>query len=186
MKRSLCLAVLLVLAASAAWGQTWYGLQENGLEPNYRDQDGYGTCWTFGTMASVESNLIKEGLLPQSTAGLSERDLAWHSGYGGAATSQHDSLSLGLQQFFHPAISSRAAVGGAGVLRPADRTGCRCRVGRDRESGLGQRDSASHAMQRRATARAWSRAAEIGWPHVSHSPYVPPATFIRAPCRSWR
>ena len=84
MKRSWCLAVLLVLAASAAWGQTWYGLQENGLEPNYRNQDGYGTCWTFGTMSSVESNLIKEGLLPQSTDGLSERDLAWHSGYGGA------------------------------------------------------------------------------------------------------
>ena len=87
MKRSWCLAVLLVLAASAAWGQTWYGLQENGLEPNYRNQDGYGTCWTFGTMSSVESNLIKEGLLPQSTDGLSERDLAWHSGYGGGRRS---------------------------------------------------------------------------------------------------
>ena len=84
MKRSSFLAVLFVLAASTAWGQSWYGLQENGLEPNYRNQDGYGTCWTFGTMASVESNLIKEGLLPQNTAGLSERDLAWHSGYGSA------------------------------------------------------------------------------------------------------
>ena len=78
------LVARLVLAASAAPGQSWYGLQENGLEPNYRNQDGYGTCWTFGTMSSVESNLIKEGLLPQSTDGLSERDLAWHSGYGGA------------------------------------------------------------------------------------------------------
>jgi C1A family cysteine protease len=84
MKRSWYLSVLLVLAASAASGQSWYGLQEHGLEPNYRDQDGYGTCWTFGTMASVESNLIKQGLLPQSTDGLSERDLAWHSGYGAA------------------------------------------------------------------------------------------------------
>jgi C1A family cysteine protease len=83
MKRSWYLAVLLMLITSVARGQSWYGLQENGLEPNYRNQDGYGTCWTFGTMASVESNLIKEGLLPQSTAGLSERDLAWHSGYGG-------------------------------------------------------------------------------------------------------
>ena len=82
MKRSSYLAVLLLLATSAAWGQSWYGLQENGLEPNYRDQDGFGTCWTFGTMASVETNLIKEGLLPQNTSGLSERDLAWHSGYG--------------------------------------------------------------------------------------------------------
>ncbi len=114
MKRSWCLAVLLVLAASAAWGQTWYGLQENGLEPNYRNQDGYGTCWTFGTMASVESNLIKEGLLPQSTDGLSERDLAWHSGYGGAVDPLNGGgsymLSVGL---FRPRRRALAQLSGA-------------------------------------------------------------------------
>ena len=73
---------LIVLANPAASGQSWYGLQENGLEPEYRNQGCYGTCWAFGTMASVETNLIKQGLASQSTVNLSESDLAWHSGYG--------------------------------------------------------------------------------------------------------
>jgi C1A family cysteine protease len=81
LKRSPWLVVALLLTAIPAWGQSWYGLRENGLEPPYRNQGFYGTCWAFGTMASVETNMIKEGLLPQSTAGLSAGDLAWYSGF---------------------------------------------------------------------------------------------------------
>ena len=51
-------------------------------EPPYRDQGGYGTCWTFAAMASIESNIIQEGLPGyDATAGLSECDLAWNSGF---------------------------------------------------------------------------------------------------------
>jgi C1A family cysteine protease len=80
-------SVFVLLVATASFSQSisdpTYMLDTYGLEPNYRDQDGFGTCWTFGTMSSVESNLIKAGYLPQNTPGLSERDLAWHSGYSG-------------------------------------------------------------------------------------------------------
>jgi C1A family cysteine protease len=103
MKRCWYLAMLLVLVTSAARGQSWYGLQEHGLEPNYRDQDGFGTCWAFGTMASVETNLIKQGLLPQNTAGLSERDLAWHSGYSGSV----DPMNGGGSYMFSAAYFAR-------------------------------------------------------------------------------
>ena len=103
MKRPCYLALIVGLVSSAASGQSWYGLQENGLEPDYRDQDGYGTCWTFGTMASVETNLIKEGLLPQNTAGLSERDLAWHSGYSGSV----DPMNGGGSYMFSAAYFAR-------------------------------------------------------------------------------
>ena len=51
-------------------------------EPPYRDQGGYGTCWTFAAMASIETNIIQEGLPGyDAAAGLSERDLAWNSGF---------------------------------------------------------------------------------------------------------
>ena len=82
MKRFCCLAVFLVLAAvPAAWAQlpATYMISN---EPPYRNQGGYGTCWTFATMASIETNIIKEGLPGyDANAGLSERDLAWNSGF---------------------------------------------------------------------------------------------------------
>jgi C1A family cysteine protease len=82
MKRFCCLAAFLVLAAApAAWAQlpASYMLSN---EPPYRNQGGYGTCWTFATMASIETNIIKEGLPNyDAAAGLSERDLAWNSGF---------------------------------------------------------------------------------------------------------
>ena len=123
--------MLLVLAASTAWGQTWYDLQENGLEPNYRDQDGYGTCWTFGTMASVETNLIKEGLLPQNTAGLSERDLAWHSGYSGGVDPLNGGGSYMLSSAYFargdgPLLNSQAP-----YWQDPSGTGGKCMAGAD-------------------------------------------------------
>ena len=51
-------------------------------EPPYRDQGSYGTCWTFGAMSSIETNIIQEGLPGyDANAGLSECDLAWNSGF---------------------------------------------------------------------------------------------------------
>ncbi|MEI8195583.1 MAG: lectin like domain-containing protein [Phycisphaerae bacterium] len=81
-RRACGLAVSLVLvAAPMAWAQlpATYMISN---EPPYRNQGGYGTCWAFGTMASIETNIIKEGLPGyDAVAGLSEADLAWNSGF---------------------------------------------------------------------------------------------------------
>ena len=82
MKRFCWLAVFLVLAMVPAARAQLPASYMIGDEPPYRDQGGYSTCWTFATMASIETNIIKEGLPGyDANAGLSERDLAWNSGF---------------------------------------------------------------------------------------------------------
>jgi autotransporter-associated beta strand protein len=73
---------MLVLATvPAAWAQLPASYMISNLPP-YRDQGDYGTCWTFATMASIETNIIQEGLPGYDAAsGLSECDLAWNSGF---------------------------------------------------------------------------------------------------------
>ena len=39
-----------------------YDMRSENLLPAVRSQGGYGTCWSFGTFAAAESNLIKQGL----------------------------------------------------------------------------------------------------------------------------
>ena len=82
MRRSCCLAAFLVLAAVPAARAQLPPTYMISNEPPYRDQGGYGTCWTFATMASIETNIIQEGLPGyDAAAGLSECDLAWNSGF---------------------------------------------------------------------------------------------------------
>ena len=45
--------------------------------PAVRNQNPYGTCWTFGTNAAIESNLIKRGYETTSSADQSEYQLAY-------------------------------------------------------------------------------------------------------------
>jgi C1A family cysteine protease len=82
MKRFCGLAVFFVLTAvPTAWAQlpSTYMISN---EPPYRNQGSYGTCWTFATMGSIETNIIKQGLPGyNAAAGLSERDLAWNNGF---------------------------------------------------------------------------------------------------------
>lgn len=54
-----------------------------------KDQGIYGDCWTFGTMSSLESNLLKTG--KAANVDLSERHLAWFA-YNGADSSDDASL----------------------------------------------------------------------------------------------
>ncbi len=96
MKRFCLLAVSLVLAAAPiAWAQlpASYTISN---EPPYRNQGNYGTCWTFATMASIETNIIKEGLPGyDANAGLSERDLAWNNGFLSQLGGGLDAVNLG-------------------------------------------------------------------------------------------
>ena len=83
MKRPCGLAVFVLLAAvPAARAQQLPPSYMIPNEPPYRDQGSWGTCWTFATMASIETNIIQENLPGyDAAAGLSECDLAWNSGF---------------------------------------------------------------------------------------------------------
>lgn len=46
--------------------------------PAARDQNPYGSCWSFGTIAAVESNLIMQGLADKDEIDLSEMQLIYY------------------------------------------------------------------------------------------------------------
>ncbi|MCR4922927.1 MAG: hypothetical protein K5931_02830, partial [Lachnospiraceae bacterium] len=54
-----------------------YDLRDHGLSTSVKDQDPFGTCWSFGTMAASESNSIKNGLVG-SDVDFAERHLAYY------------------------------------------------------------------------------------------------------------
>lgn len=54
--------------------------QQHILTP-VKNQGAYGTCWSFTTMAALETNAIKKGLLSFDEADLSERHLAYYTYY---------------------------------------------------------------------------------------------------------
>ena len=59
-----------------------YDLRDEGLVTSVKNQGLTGTCWAFGTMSSIESNIIKQGLATADTLDLSERHLAWFKNHG--------------------------------------------------------------------------------------------------------
>ena len=54
-----------------------YSSVDAGYITEIKDQNPYGTCWAFATIASSEASLIREGLLSKDTADLSEYHLAY-------------------------------------------------------------------------------------------------------------
>lgn len=67
-----------------------YNLADYGYVTDIRNQNPYPTCWSFASLASLESNILKSGNADASLD-LSEKHLAWFS-YNGADQSDDDSL----------------------------------------------------------------------------------------------
>ncbi len=55
-----------------------YDSRTFGYITSVKNQNPYGTCWTFATMATLEANAVKKGLAP-NTIDLSERHVAYFS-----------------------------------------------------------------------------------------------------------
>lgn len=70
-----------------------YSLADENLVSSIRNQNPYGTCWAFSSLASLESNLIKSGNA-DSSVDLSEKHLIWFN-YNGADSSTDKSLYAG-------------------------------------------------------------------------------------------
>lgn len=56
-----------------------YDLRDLGLVTSVKDQGITGACWSFSSIASLESNMLKKGISPLDTLDLSERHLAWYT-----------------------------------------------------------------------------------------------------------
>ena len=54
-----------------------YNSKTRNLVPAIRNQNPFGTCWTFSTMASIEGSLIKQGLASKDDIDLAERALCY-------------------------------------------------------------------------------------------------------------
>ena len=70
-----------------------YNLADSNLVSEVKNQNPYGTCWAFSTLASLESTLIKSGNA-DSSVDLSEKHLIWFN-YNGADSSADKSLYAG-------------------------------------------------------------------------------------------
>lgn len=74
-----------------------YNLADSNLVSKVKNQNPYGTCWAFSTLASLESTLIKSGNA-DSSVDLSEKHLIWFN-YNGADSSTDKSLYAGNDTF---------------------------------------------------------------------------------------
>lgn len=73
-----CLAALLTAQAQQVDLPSRYDMREKGLLPVVRSQGSQGTCWIFGSVGAIESNLIQKGLADEFVD-LSEKQLVYFS-----------------------------------------------------------------------------------------------------------
>ena len=80
--RILCLSVAALSAAARGDLPSCYDLRDHGWVTEVRNQSGCGSCWCFGTMASIESSLLMHaGWQHGGEPDLSENHLNWHHGF---------------------------------------------------------------------------------------------------------
>ena len=61
-----------------------YDSRNEGFNVSVKNQNPYGSCWTYATIASMESTLIRKGLADASEVDLSEWHLAYFATHTGA------------------------------------------------------------------------------------------------------
>jgi len=78
----LVFAGLTAALSAASAHDVSYDLRDYGTVTPVRNQGGCGSCWCFGTMASLESNLLMTGNWQHDgQPDLSENHLNWHHGF---------------------------------------------------------------------------------------------------------
>lgn len=61
-----------------------YDSRNDGFNTSVKNQNPYGSCWTYATIASMESTLIRKGLVSADEVDLSEWHLAYFATHTGA------------------------------------------------------------------------------------------------------
>lgn len=77
--------------ATSSEAKKSFSLVEEGAIPAVRNQKNSNTCWAYGAMASLESNLLLTGQAKKGQMDLSENHLAWftYKGKNGSAKSRY-------------------------------------------------------------------------------------------------
>ncbi|MBQ2061521.1 MAG: hypothetical protein II458_02500 [Oscillospiraceae bacterium] len=95
-----------------------YDSRDYGYITAVKNQNPYGTCWTFGTMAPIEAYMIKHGIINNDTGAaattsmdLSESHLAWFN-----YTSAYDKLGMLTGDSSKPLSDTFLDQGGNGAM----------------------------------------------------------------------
>ena len=95
-----------------------YDSRNYGYITSVKNQNPYGTCWTFGTMAPIEAYMIKHGIINKDTGAaattsmdLSEYHLAWFN-----YTNAYDKLGMLTGDSSKPVGSTFLDLGGNGAM----------------------------------------------------------------------
>ncbi len=93
-----------------------FDLRDYGLVTDVKSQGSYGTCWAFGALGSLESNLLINGLA-DSDIDLSERHLAWFA-YNGGNSDSDDSMYAAGDTYISAASNEYEAGGSRAMSAP--------------------------------------------------------------------